>query len=73
MKKKRHINRSVIISVVLMMIVCITLPFSTPVRADDSKVVRVGWHEPPYFITDQYGRKSGYSYEYQLKVAAYTG
>ncbi|MBQ6555215.1 MAG: GGDEF domain-containing protein, partial [Firmicutes bacterium] len=35
--------------------------------------VRVGWHEPPYFITDQAGRKSGYSYEYQRKVAAYTG
>ncbi len=36
-------------------------------------VVRVGWHEPPYFITDESGRKSGYSYEYQRKVAAYTG
>ena len=37
------------------------------------KVVRVGWHEEPYFITDLYGRRSGYSYEYQCKVAAYTG
>ena len=37
------------------------------------KVVRVGWHEEPYFITDQYGRRSGYSYDYQCKVAAYTG
>ncbi|MBR6221285.1 MAG: transporter substrate-binding domain-containing protein [Clostridia bacterium] len=37
------------------------------------KTVRVGWHEAPFFVTDQYGRRSGYSYEYQWKVAAYTG
>ena len=43
-------------------------------NAEDTRtVVRVGWHEPPYFITDETGRKSGYSYEYQRKVAAYTG
>ena len=48
----------------------------TPVLAhakNAGKVVRVGWHEEPYFITDQYGRRSGYSYDYQCKVAAYTG
>ena len=30
-------------------------------RAEESgqKTVRVGWHEPPYYITDQYGRRSG--------------
>ena len=38
-----------------------------------AKTVRVGWHEPPFFIKDQYGRCSGYSYEYQWKVSAYTG
>ena len=37
------------------------------------KTVRVGWHEAPFFITDQYGRRSGYSYEYQWKISAYTG
>ena len=37
------------------------------------KTVRVGWHEPPYFITDQNGRRSGYTYDYQQKIAAYTG
>ena len=36
-------------------------------------VVRVGWHESPYNITDQFGRKTGYSYEFQRKIAAYTG
>ena len=44
-------------------------------RAEESgqKTVRVGWHEPPYYITDQYGRRSGYSYEYGWKLGAYTG
>lgn len=44
-------------------------------RSEDGgrKVVRVGSHEAPYFITDANGRRSGYSYEYQRKLAAYTG
>lgn len=46
------------------------LPIST---VAESKKVRVGWHEPPYFIKDQFGRSTGYSYEFQRKVAAYTG
>ena len=37
------------------------------------KVVRVGWYESKFHQTDAYGRKSGYGYEYQRKVAAYTG
>lgn len=39
----------------------------------EQRVVRVGWHDAPFCITDQYGRRSGYAYEYQRKVAAYTG
>ena len=65
-----------------MMMVFLFLAFivngATPVtgyaaQGADAKVVRVGWHEAPYFITDKYGRRSGYSYDYQCKVAAYTG
>ena len=37
------------------------------------KTVRVGWYESPFNITDQYGMRSGYAYEYQRKIAAYTG
>ena len=40
---------------------------------DAEQTVRVGWHEEPYFITDAYGRSSGYTYEYQMKLSAYTG
>jgi diguanylate cyclase (GGDEF)-like protein len=37
------------------------------------KTVRVGWYESPFNTTDQYGRRSGYAYDYQRKIAAYTG
>ena len=37
------------------------------------KTVRVGWFESPFNVTDSFGGRSGYAYEYQQKVAAYTG
>ena len=37
------------------------------------KTVRVGWYESPFNQTDEFGRRSGYAYEYQQKIAAYTG
>lgn len=36
-------------------------------------MVRVGWYESPFNYSDQNGRRSGYAYEYQKKIAAYTG
>ena len=49
------------------------LPITAYAQEEERKVVRVGSHDAPYFITDGYGRKSGYSYEYQRKLTAYTG
>ena len=66
-------KKTAVVSVIMMLIVSIFLSATAGVRADERKKVRVGWHEPPHFITDQYGRKSGYSYDYQLKISAYTG
>ena len=66
-------RKTAAVSVIMMLIVSIFLSATAGVRADERKKVRVGWHEPPHFITDQYGRKSGYSYDYQLKISAYTG
>ena len=39
----------------------------------EGKVVRVGWYESAFHRTDQFGRRSGYGYEYQQRVAIYTG
>ena len=47
------------------------IPAATALGA--SKIVRVGWYETPFNRTDSLGRRSGYAYEYQRKIAAYTG
>ena len=45
-----------------------------PAGADnEGKVIRVGWYESAFNRTDSFGRRSGYAYEYQMKLAAYTG
>ncbi len=66
----RHLRRA------LLLAMCLVLAVGGPVlfaaRAEN-RVVRVGWHDVPFYITDQYGRRSGYAYEYQRKIAAYTG
>ena len=48
------------------------LPFGAR-AANDGKVVRVGWYESSFNTTDAQGRRSGYAYEYQMKLAAYNG
>ena len=63
------------ISTVLLFL-CIAVFFLLPTSAyarSTSKTVRVGWYESPFNTTDQFGRRSGYAYDYQQKIAAYTG
>lgn len=43
------------------------------IAQDAGKVVRVGWYESPFNSTDSLGRRSGYAYEYQQKISAFTG
>ena len=74
MKMKRaKIKRMSVFLLITMIFMILSVPFAANAQKDAKKVVRVGWHEPPYFITDEDGRQSGYSYEYQRKLAAYTG
>ncbi len=50
--------------------------FLPPALADSSsaqKTVRVGWYDTPFNYKDSFGRRTGYAYEYQQKIAAYTG
>ena len=37
------------------------------------KVVRVGWYDSSFNRMDEHGCRSGYAYEYQIRIAAYTG
>ena len=68
-------NKSRIFSLMfcLILLMAVLLPVSVFAAADGKKVVRVGWFETAYNMTDENGRRSGYGYEYQQKVAAYTG
>ncbi len=68
---KRH---SILLHMAVMLV--FLLPSGSHAQNDGNnkeRIIRAGWHEAPYFIMDRYGRRSGYSYEYQQKIAAYTG
>ena len=60
----------------LLLCLCLLVPLlqSTAAAVQDSSVVRVAWYEDAaYNITGENGERSGYGYEYQRSVAAYTG
>ena len=48
-------------------------PLEALAQESGDTVVRVGWYDSTFNTMDALGRRSGYAYEYQLKVAAYTG
>ncbi len=67
----------------LILITVLLIAFSVPVYAEgsgkdgkkdkESKVVKVGWYESAFHHKDEFGRRSGYGYEYQKRVSIYTG
>lgn len=57
----------------MMIICCLAAPSVGFARGKEAKVVRVGWYESAFHRTDQFGRRSGYGYEYQQRLAIYTG
>ena len=61
------------ITAVLLALVLFTAIPIVPVLAAPEETVRVGWFDSPFYSTDEFGRRSGYAYEYQQKIAAYTG
>ena len=67
--KKR---RMIVIVLSLVMTMTFTLPLAAHAQ-ESGKTVRVGWYESPFNTMDQFGRRSGYAYDYQRKIAAYTG
>ena len=57
----------------LALAMCLLAPMAAHAREKEEKVVRVGWYESAFHHTDEFGRKSGYGYEYQQRVAIFTG
>ena len=66
-------KRILALSLSFLLIVTLLVPISSFAQESERKTVRVGWHEEPYFILNEYGQRSGYSYDYQSKIAACTG
>lgn len=63
------------ICIFVSLLLCFLLISMSAVAEDKSeqKTVRVGWYEDSYHITGKNGERSGYGYEYEQAVAAYTG
>ena len=59
--------------VLLLAMLLAMLPTAAFAEAPDASPVRVGWYEDSYNITGKDGERSGYGYEYEQSVAAYTG
>ncbi len=62
--------------VAIIMSLVLLAAFLCPLTAlahESRNVVRVGWYESPFNTTGDLGRRSGYAYDYQQKIAAYTG
>ena len=57
----------------LLVVTGIFFPAAAFAREPERKTVRVGWYESPFEMTDGNGRRSGYAYEYQQRIANYTG
>lgn len=67
---RRHAPR--LVSLLLCLLLSAAFLTSSAEPADDRvKVVRVGWYESSFNSTDDFGRRSGYAYEYQQRIAAY--
>ena len=69
---RRHIRRLSVVLLCIVMASAFMLPLTAHAQGT-GKTVRVGWYESPFNQTDEFGRRSGYAYEYQQKIAAYTG
>ena len=67
-----NIKRMIVIVLSLVTAMTFMLPLTAHAQ-ESGKTVRVGWYESPFNTMDQFGRRSGYAYDYQQKIAAYTG
>ena len=77
MKPDHHIisqsrRLAAVLLCLVMACVCL-LPVAAGAQEPERKTVRVGWYESPFNMTDAFGRRSGFAYDYQQKIAAYSG
>ena len=66
-------KKRAMLSLCLLLALMFALFPSAQASKPEEKIVRVGWYESAFHRTDQFGRRSGYGYEYQQRIAIYTG
>ena len=71
--KHRHQKQKTAAALLLTLLISILLPAAAYSTGTQNKVVRVGWFDSTYNHFDKAGRRSGYAYEYQLKLSTYNG
>ena len=74
-KIKNNLQRCGCFMLCLVLLIAL-VPVTTLAKELDTpepKTVRVGWYEDSYHISGDNGERSGYGYEYEQAVAAYTG
>ena len=71
--KKSKKNRIISLFLALMLALSLLSPLSAMAAGRGAKVVRVGWYDSAFNLMDDLGRRTGYAYEYQQKIALYTG
>ena len=72
-KNLRRRIRRIACFLLCLMLAAGLLPAAATAPDTGEKTVRVGWYESAFNKTDSAGRRSGYAYEYQMKIAAHTG
>ena len=70
LKTKNLFNRCFLLATFLVLYPALSLPLNA---ANQNRQIRVGWFESIFNHKDDYGRRSGYSYDYQIRIAANTG
>ena len=69
----KRLRRVLSLAPLLLVAFAMAMPAVANAQEANGKVVRVGWYESAFHSTDQFGRRSGYGYEYQQRIATYTG
>lgn len=69
----RRLPRTLWLVLSILLVGLVMIPTLARAAGEGEKVVRVGWYESAFHRTDEFGRRSGYGYEYQQRVATYTG
>ncbi len=73
-----HVGRALLLALLCALALVVAMPTIASAQEEDAqesngKVVRVGWYDSAFHSKDEFGRRSGYGYEYQQRIATYTG